>query len=281
MSIPKTIMIGCPSCKEQFKTVIFESLNTDFAPNIIEAVISGERFSAKCPHCGFTAHLEYDFLYHDMKHSAMIWVIHKNSPKYAQKIDEIRSIPPVLPYDVTRIVSNMNALREKAACLASGKDDRIIELYKVLLVSQLNRQRPDFAFKNAFYTYHGGKDFVYFYDVNGKEQECNFDRDIYNKVTDLFRKPLLQMEKTQYQVIDFNWAVDFFKHLPIGENEIRAMAAVQSEMPDVPQEKDITPTSNHPGMAPSKGKALFCRKCGAKLMSDSIFCNYCGAKVVY
>lgn len=140
MSIPKTIMIDCPSCKKQFETIIFQSLNTDFAPDIIDTVISGERFSAKCPHCGFVAHLEYDFLYHDMKHSAMIWVIHKGSPKYSKKVDEVRSIPPVLPYDVTRIVSNMNDLREKAACLATGKDDRVVELCKVFLCPNCMRK---------------------------------------------------------------------------------------------------------------------------------------------
>ena len=58
MSMPKRVTISCPSCKRPFEATIFESLNTDFAPDIIETVISGDRFSAKCPHCGFESQLE-------------------------------------------------------------------------------------------------------------------------------------------------------------------------------------------------------------------------------
>lgn len=216
MSIPKKTTVSCPSCKKQFETITFESLNTDFAPDVVETIISGERFNAKCPHCGFVAHLEYDFLYHDMKHNAMIWVIPKNSSKYSEKVDKVRALPSLFPGDLTRIVSSTNALREKVACLESGKDDRIIELYKVLLLSQVKQQVPGFTFQSAFYTYREGRDIVFFYDVNGKELACELDRDTYNRVSDYFKKPLSQLREDRFQVIDFNWAVDLFAHLPNG-----------------------------------------------------------------
>ena len=130
MSIPRRISVSCPNCGKNFETTIFESLNTDFAPDVIETVISGERFAGKCLNCGFEAHLEYDMLYHDMKHGAAIWVVHDNGPEYARKVAEVRETE-LLPYSMTRIVPNMDALREKAACLESGKDDRVVELCKV------------------------------------------------------------------------------------------------------------------------------------------------------
>lgn len=57
MSIPRRISVSCPNCGKNFETTIFESLNTDFAPDVIETVISGERFAGKCLNCGFEAHL--------------------------------------------------------------------------------------------------------------------------------------------------------------------------------------------------------------------------------
>ena len=120
MSIPRRISVSCPNCGKNFETTIFESLNTDFAPDVIETVISGERFAGKCLNCGFEAHLEYDMLYHDMKHGAAIWVVHDNGPEYARKVAEVRETE-LLPYAMTRIVPNMDALREKAACLESGR----------------------------------------------------------------------------------------------------------------------------------------------------------------
>lgn len=122
---------------------------------------------------------------------------------------------------------------------------------------------------------------MYFYDVNGKSFGCELDRDTYNKVADSFKMPLLQMDKAQYQIIDFDWAVDFAKRLHVEKDKIREMTTVRSAMPDVPQEMDNVPTNNQSVETLSKRKALFCRKCGAKLLPDSLFCSYCGTKVVY
>lgn len=278
MSIPKRMKVSCPQCKRQFETTVFESLNTDFASDIIEQVISGDRFSAKCPHCGFTAHLEYDLLYHDMKHGAMVWVIHENSPEYAKRVIEVRSTH-IFPYNVTRIVPDMNGLREKAACLASGKDDRIVELCKVFLVSQVNQQMPDFEFRNAFYTYHAGRDIVYFYDVNGKEIGCDLDEKVYSMIAGLFNKPLSEMENTPYQIIDYSWAMDFFDNLPSAE-EIEAMVAGNSENTEL-EKVECEPEDESVVQEQPIKRAMFCRKCGAKLLSDSLFCSYCGTKVIY
>ena len=100
MSIPRRISVSCPNRGKNFETTIFESLNTDFAPDVIETVISGERFAGKCLNCGFEAHLEYDMLYHDMKHGAAIWVVHDNGPEYARKVAEVRETE-LLPYAMT------------------------------------------------------------------------------------------------------------------------------------------------------------------------------------
>ena len=212
MSIPRRISVSCPNCGKNFETTIFESLNTDFAPDVIETVISGERFAGKCLNCGFEAHLEYDMLYHDMKHGTAIWVVHDNGPEYARKVAEVRETE-LLPYAMTRIVPNMDALREKAACLESGKDDRVVELCKVFLVSQTSQKMPDFEFRNAFYTYCNGKDIVFLYGAAGKEIAYQLSDRAYGAIAERFKQPLAQMLQTPYQIIDYDWAADFFEKL--------------------------------------------------------------------
>lgn len=273
MSIPKKTTITCPSCNKKYEATVFESLNTDFGPNIIKDVISGNRFIAKCPRCGFAAHLEYDLLYHDMKHNAMVWVIHDNNPEYAEKVVEVRSAP-ILPYNVTRIVSDMDALREKAACLESGKDDRLVELCKLFLASQVCEKEPDFKLQTAFYTYRNGKDIVYFYDNDGREIWCYLDDKAYSIVEELFGASLAQMKRTPFQVIDYAWAVKQFNGLP-DEGDVEKMLDVQ------PAESDSSSIDGEVTVTCPTKKALFCRKCGAKLLSDSLFCSYCGTEVVY
>ncbi len=273
MSIPKRAMITCPSCNKKYEATVFESLNTDFNPNIIKDVISGDRFIAKCPRCGFAAHLEYDLLYHDLKHGAMVWVIHDNNPEYAKKVTEVRSAP-MLPYNVTRIVSDMDALREKAACLESGKDDRLVELCKVFLASQICAQEPNFKLKSSFYTYQNGKDIVYFYDHSGREIWCYLDDKAYSIIEDSFEPSLLQTKSASFQIIDYNWAAKQFNSLPDGGEEEKILDVRPAKSDSSASDGDVAEA------CPSK-KALFCRKCGAKLLLDSLFCSYCGTEVAY
>ena len=151
-------------------------------------------------------------LYHDMKHGAAIWVVHDNGPEYARKVAEVRETE-LLPYAMTRIVPNMDALREKAACLESGKDDRVVELCKVFLVSQTSQKMPDFEFRNAFYTYCNGKDIVFLYGAAGKEIAYQLSDRAYGAIAERFKQPLAQMVQTPYQMIDYDWAADFFEKL--------------------------------------------------------------------
>ena len=71
MSIPKKMTVKCSKCGAEIDVTVFESVNTDFAEDITEQIISGDLFNAKCDKCGFVSHLEYDVLYHDVKHGAM------------------------------------------------------------------------------------------------------------------------------------------------------------------------------------------------------------------
>lgn len=209
MSMPRSVEVSCPKCGKKYETTIFDSLNTEFAPNTAESVVSGERFEAKCPLCGFVAHLEYDMLYHDMKHGAMIWVTHTEEK---EKIDQIKSTD-LIPYKNTRIVKDMNRLREKAACLEAQKDDRVIELCKVLLERKLIQQRPDFRLKDSFYGYANGEHVIFFYDEKGEELRCALEENTYLSIFNVFEEVKQKMDQEPFQIIDRNWAIDFLDHV--------------------------------------------------------------------
>ena len=136
MSMPKKTIANCSKCGNPVPVTIFHSVNTDYAEDIAEQIISGELFNVKCDKCGFISHLEYDVLYNDMKHWAMVWVVHKEAPDYDERIVEARS-SRIIQYKINRIVNDMNALREKVACLEQNRDDRIIEFCKVFMTYNL------------------------------------------------------------------------------------------------------------------------------------------------
>ena len=291
MSIPRKFEVNCPKCGKRYQTTVFERINSDFAPNVAETIISGERFNGTCPKCGFVAHLEYDVLYHDMKHGAMIWVIHNNND---QKIAEVRSIPAL--HKTTRIVANMNELREKVACLEAEKDDRIVELCKFFLSAQLMDQQPDYKLRNAFYTFSEGKNIVFFYDDKGKELCCYLENQIYDLISNMFATPLSQMDNSPYKIINRDWAADFFQLLPtddadlLEEQDMNADGdTADSEMSEnkgsndteVQMENDKNSSFEESTELQPPKRTLFCRKCGAKLLSDSLFCSYCGTKIIF
>ena len=60
MSLPRKMTVKCSKCGHSMIATVFESINSDYAADIPTQIISGELFNARCPHCQFVSHLEYD-----------------------------------------------------------------------------------------------------------------------------------------------------------------------------------------------------------------------------
>ena len=169
MSIPNDITVRCPGCGEEFPARIFQSINSDYAPDVAEQIISGSLFRAPCPHCGFAVRLEYDVLYNDMVHGAMIWVLHPESGDYRQNLEEIRSTD-FIPYPVMRFVPDMETLREKVSCVEAERDDRVIELCKLFYEDALREQDPSMKLTAVRFRYENGQELMLF--VTGDDTLC-------------------------------------------------------------------------------------------------------------
>lgn len=340
MSQPRQIEILCPQCGQKITATAYDSINTDLAANVAETIINGDRFKVKCPKCKIERYLEYDLLYHDMKHGAMIWVVHPNQEGYEEKASEIRTFSPDF-WATTRLVPHMNALREKVACLEAGVDDRIIEICKVFLENEVAKQRPEFQLDNAFYTFQGQKQVILLYDCDGKRLSCTLDTKLYAMIETLFGKALREMKQEPFPVIDRDWALEFMVNVDpeaMADENIERLAntpqeplaapkmsteqfpeqltskeriAEEKEHAEFQAKEPLPPTQPQPAVRPvpvtrkkqresmpqekpishekqvqktdpptAPASAVFCRKCGFKLIEGSAFCSMCGTPVI-
>ena len=266
MSIPRVETISCPKCQKTFKATYFESINTDLEPNVAQSVIDGSRFVARCPACGFTAHLEYDVLYHDIKRRTMIYVLHPQFDDYAKKTTEIKTAQ--LPNNYTsRIVSNIDALREKVSCLETNLDDRVVEVCKILLEHQLSEDHPTFHPTKAFFKCRDGNQIITFSNKDGNEISAYFATDLYRKVSRLIRDTLQKTKTSPFITIDSKWAQKIISSL-----SLESMQNGKGNTSRDDSESGYSELTEHP----TESTLLHCPQCNHILPDDSDFCQYCG-----
>lgn len=266
MSIPKRVTVTCPECGKPFQVIIFESINTNYADDVADQVISGSLFHGKCPACGFVANLAYDVLYHDVKRSTMIWLIHKDGD-YEKRVAEVRAI--ALPSQInTRVVHSVNELREKVACLEANRDDRIIEMVKLFTIRGAEIPENIEQQVVAFYAFFREKnvEVIELYTEKGRLPHSYTVVDNYEKLEKAFGDVLSREANEVYPIVDLNWAMSFLT----SHTDLLNKEAIDEERA----------FSNETTPCAGNGEVLFCRKCGTKLLENAMFCHRCGVAVI-
>lgn len=203
MSMPMEVTFSCPACKATIKSTAWRSINTDY-PNAVELILSGKLFEAKCPKCGFVAHLAYDLLFNDMIHGFYIWVVHPDE-KYDAKLDSVLNQENILGFS-TRIVNSVDTLREKVRILQAGKDDHVIELCKQLLLLEIKELRHEFEPVHMEFVSDKGTSEILFYEANSQITRCELTADFYGKISSKYRDAILDADSHNTPFIDAAWA---------------------------------------------------------------------------
>lgn len=126
------MIITCPHCQAEHDHKVLDHINIDRNPELRAKVQDLSCFRVTCPNCGKTALVVYPCLYHDMANQFMVWLWPEEGEAPRAQFD------PLAGYTLRR-VDSLNAFREKINILERGLDDRAVEIMKLLLFSQLNR----------------------------------------------------------------------------------------------------------------------------------------------
>ena len=124
--------ITCPHCQAETDHKVLDHINIDRNPELRAKVQDLSCFRVQCPNCGETVLAVHPCLYHDMANQFMVWLWPEEGEAPHAQFD------PLAGYTLRR-VDSLNAFREKINVLECGLDDRAVEIMKLLLFTQINR----------------------------------------------------------------------------------------------------------------------------------------------
>ncbi len=248
-------MILCPHCHRTSYFNIWNSINTKTDPETYGQVRNLSLFRFCCPYCRQTSSIKYSFLYHQMESALMIYYIpededlnktqellrfvsagthHDNNTNTGtDAAAEDRLLENALAHYRYRIVRTKEEFLEKLAIFDSGLDDRIIELTKIILSDEAERQLSESGFrvKSAFFIFNKEtmeKQLVFRDKNSNRTATISFDlpvANVYNQIIDRYSAALNGPHKKDI-IIDRNWASDILKN----ENTPQAPSDASSQL---------------------------------------------------
>jgi len=218
VSSKATVDITCPACGTASQYSMWRSINTAMSPGMKQAVRDRSAFAFVCPHCGKQCNVDYGFLYHQMEDSMMI--------QYAQgdeaAADAYRLFFPEQPDEelidvkkenyLIRIVRSQNQLLEKLAIFDAGLDDRIIEIYKLFCLTQLQDKRPELQAIEILMFNDGDKHILEAISDHKSIGCVEISMETYRLIQDSYGEKLPDM-RTESPFVDRRWALDFISSM--------------------------------------------------------------------
>ena len=140
--------LTCPSCHHDGDFEVWDSINTVLDPEMKEKVLNQSIFLYTCPNCGETFRLNFPILYHQMEDLVMIYLVPESEVEKTYEIFYEKNALADFHTEkyLNRIVTSANQLVEKIQIFDAGKDDRIMELVKLLATDSILKNDPDKEF---------------------------------------------------------------------------------------------------------------------------------------
>lgn len=209
MSMKRKETVTCPECGQEQDFVVWHSLNGDLDPEAKQRLLDGTLFHFECSNCGHRSNVNYGMLYHDMTNQVMVYYVDEDSVEetLATMNDVENKIGPMPEYR-KRIVTDQNALREKAIIFYQKLDDRVIEIIKLIYYSNACKQVPDANIDAVYFLVADGKYILQF--VGDTPLSAEVPVEMYEEIKRDFAEQLA-VAGDKDALVDLHWASDFLK----------------------------------------------------------------------
>lgn len=213
--------ITCPKCKTEQKIKIWESVNIAQSPKQKENILNGDFFTFKCKKCDCSMPIGYSFLYDEIEKKIMIWLLPDATE---ETIDSIKEYSKSIIDEnqlkakncILRIVTTPNELREKIMINDAGLDDRVVELVKMVYLSQIVNNSEDKTIgekiiEEMLIDVKGENDYylvIFFKDEEPMMFPVQYE--VYIKVYQDFIELIEENEQENFEIIDSDYAKRIF-----------------------------------------------------------------------
>ncbi len=158
----KKTTVGCPACLEDCEFTICSFIDIAEDPDLKESIFDRSLFRFTCPECGEEILVSYSCTYFDSDNNFMVALIPEKDDSSLET-----------DCYTLRIVRSINEFVEKIALMEDGIDDRIIELYKIMLEDQFEEERHGAEILGIYYSgQNSDTKSLLFYIITGNAENC-------------------------------------------------------------------------------------------------------------
>ena len=204
-------MLNCPNCDMEmgFKPIEFVDVSTD--PDYKEKIMNGQFFMVKCPECGAEIMIEYPIMYMDPEKKLNIYMAPDHD---GELLDQLNSLDvPEVDIDedaIYRLVNGPTELLEKILLADGNRDDRIMELYKAIIVESIREDFPQVQSQDILYYVDGKEEYFIVWDYeneNGEQLTIEVDEELYQQLAEDHLEALA-IPANKYAEVDAVWLLE-------------------------------------------------------------------------
>ena len=207
--ILEKVKIHCEGCGSDVYVGVKEFVDVTDNPEDKTALLEGTFFVTTCRNCGDRILVEYPIMYTDRERKLTIYMLPGGDPEVLEQLNSL-TVPEkdIDPEAAFRLVTNGTDLIEKILIFDHERDDRLIELYKLVLAGKVREDWPDVTADDLLYYSENGSEFFILWDDDlepGSEKlTIMLDEELYQRLKDDFGEAL-ELEPNKYALVDQDW----------------------------------------------------------------------------
>lgn len=204
--------VPCRTCGGEIPVNFTEFADVSQNPSYKEKILNGDLFIVKCPECGDETLVEYPIMYMDSDSKLNIYMVPEHDRGLLENLNSLELPPEVVDAEaIFRLAGSTEALVEKILIFDNGRDDRIIEFYKLIISEQLKEEWPEISASKLLYYVEDDEELFIVWDSNpepGSEKlTVVLDDELYKKLVSDYGKQF-QTEPGKYAEVNGAWILD-------------------------------------------------------------------------